>query len=145
MIRRPIFASLVLLCVVFFGFASPADELPPQLNDEEFWRLVTEFSEPGGSFISENFVSNERTFQRILPDLADSRSGRGAYVGVGPEQNFTYIVALKPKIAFILDIRRQNLVLHLMYKALIELSADRTEFLSRLFSRPKPADLPKDT
>jgi hypothetical protein len=64
-----------------------------------------------------------------------------AYVGVGPDQNFTYIVALKPQIAFIVDIRRQNMLLHLMYKALIELSADRVEFLSRLFSRPKPPGL----
>src|SRR2546421_13122442 len=68
----------------------------------------------------------------------------GVYIGVGPEQNFTYIVALKPKIAFILDIRRQNMIEHLMYKALFELSFDRSEFLARLFSRPRPADLPKD-
>ena len=58
-----------------------------------------------------------------------------AYVGVGPDQNFTYIAALKPRIAFIVDIRRQNMLLHLMYKALIELSPTREEFLSRLFSR----------
>ena len=65
----------------------------------------------------------------------------GAYVGVGPEQNFTYIVALQPKIAFIVDIRRQNMIEHLMYKALIELSSDRAEFLARLFSRPRPANV----
>jgi hypothetical protein len=42
---------------------------------------------------------------------------------------------VKPKIAFIVDIRRQNLIEHLMYKALFELSADRAEFISRLLSR----------
>src|SRR5205814_381591 len=63
------------------------------------------------------------------------------YMGVGPEQNFTYIVALKPKIAFIIDIRRGNLDLQLMYKALFELSKDRAEFVSRLFSRRRPDGL----
>src|SRR4029077_18924839 len=69
------------------------------------------------------------------------REAAGAYLGVGPEQNFTYIVALKPRIAFIFDIRRQNLIQHLMYKALFELSPDRSEFLSRLFSRARPDNL----
>src|SRR5262245_19145509 len=104
MIRRRIFAALVLGFFVFFGFAWPAEELPLELSDDAFWAIVTEFSEPGGSFISDNFVSNERTFQRVLADLAEGRKGQGAYIGVGPEQNFTYITALKPKIAFILDI-----------------------------------------
>ena len=56
-------------------------------------------------------------------------------MGVGPEQNFTYIVATKPSMAFIVDVRRGNLDLQLMYKALFELSADRAEFVSRLFSQ----------
>jgi len=63
------------------------------------------------------------------------------YLGVGPDQNFTYIVALRPKVAFIVDIRRGNLLQHLLYKALIEASGDRADFLSRLFSRPRPAGL----
>jgi hypothetical protein len=63
------------------------------------------------------------------------------YLGVGPEQNFTYIAALKPKIVFITDIRRGNLWMHLMYKALFELSKDRAEFMSRLFTKPRPAGL----
>jgi hypothetical protein len=50
-------------------------------------------------------------------------------------------VALQPRIAFIVDIRRQNMLQHLLYKALMEQSADRAEFLSRLFSRPRPAAL----
>jgi hypothetical protein len=62
-------------------------------------------------------------------------------MGVGPEQNFTYIVATKPAMAFIVDIRRGNLDLHLMYKALFELSSDRAEFVSRLFSKKRPEGL----
>ncbi len=118
-----------------------AAELPARLTDEAFWQLVTEFSEPSGRFPSDNFVSNELATQRVLSQLTKSRTASGAYFGVGPEQNFTYIVALQPKIAFIVDIRRQNMIEHLMYKALIELSSDRAEFLARLFSRPRPANV----
>jgi hypothetical protein len=102
-------------------------------------------SESGGSFVSDNFVSSELAFQDVLTNLSEGRSPGGVYLGVGPEQNFTYIAALKPKIAFILDIRRQNMVEHLMYKALFEMSTDRADFLSRLFSRPRPPELGKES
>jgi len=65
----------------------------------------------------------------------------GVYVGVGPEQNFSYIAALRPRIAFIIDIRRQAVVQHLLYKALFELSNDRADFISRLFAKPRPSGL----
>ena len=47
-------------------------------------------------------------------------------------------------MAFIVDIRRGNLLQHLMYKAVIELSADRAEFVSRLFSKKRPSGLRPD-
>jgi hypothetical protein len=72
----------------------------------------------------------------VIPALLNTLKPGGIYIGVGPEQNFTYIVALQSKIAFIIDIRRQNMLEHLFYKALMETSADRAEFLSRLFARP---------
>src|SRR2546423_5581353 len=115
--------------------------LPARVSDEEFWRMVSEFSEPGGFFRSDNFVSNETTFQYVIPDLMKGRAPGGVYVGVGPDQNFSYIVALRPRIAFVVDIRRQNMLEHLMYKAALELSRDRADFLSRLFSRPRPGGL----
>src|SRR5262245_44635837 len=133
--RHRVVIALIGFCL-FFGIAWSAEDLPPQLSDEAFWKLVTDFSEPGGSFPSDNFVSNERSFQHILPELKARVKPGGVYLGVGPEQNFTYIVALRPRIAFIFDIRRQNMIQMLMYKALLETSADRREFLSRLFSRP---------
>jgi hypothetical protein len=121
--------------------AQAAREIPARLTDSAFWHLLTTHSEPDGYFRSDNFVSNELTFQYVIPELVKT-TGRGdAYLGVGPDQNFTYVIALQPKIAFIFDIRRQNMVHHLMYKALIEMSADRAEFLSRLFSRERPANL----
>jgi hypothetical protein len=120
------------------GVRSRTAALPSRLSDGMFWHLVCDLSEAGGSFISDNYVSNESTFQRVIPELKVRTRPGGVYLGVGPDQNFTYIAALEPKMAFIIDIRRQNMLLHLMYKALIELSSDRAEFLSRLFSRPVP-------
>jgi len=141
----------VVALVAFWGCASflwspapltvAAEELPRLLSDEAFWRIATEFSEPGGYFRSDNFISNELKFQHVIPSLEQITQPGGVYLGVGPDQNFTYIVALEPKIAFIVDIRRQNMLLHLMYKALIEMSADRADFASRLFSRRRPMSL----
>jgi hypothetical protein len=117
-----------------------AGPIPSRLTDQQFWGLVTRMSEPDGYFRSENLVSNEHTFQYVVPPLARRVQG-GVYLGVAPDQNFTYIAAVKPRMAFIVDIRRGNLLQHLMYKALIEMSADRAEFVSRLFSRARPQGL----
>ena len=129
-------AVAVVLCVRLPGAA--AGGVPAHLTDQEFWSLVTDLSEPGGSFRSENLLSNELRLQYVIPDLVRTAPRGRAYIGVGPEQNFTYIAALQPSIAFIVDIRRGNLQLQLMYKALFELSADRADFVSRLFSRKMP-------
>ena len=136
------FLIVVAVCFSLTRVWSAA-ELPTRLSDEAFWQLSTELSEPGGRFPSDNFVSNELATQRVLSQLTKGRKAAGAYIGVGPEQNFTYIAALQPKIAFIIDIRRQNMIEHLMYKALMELSSDRADFLSHLFSRPRPEGLDK--
>lgn len=114
-----------------------AESLPGALNDHEFWSLVTDLSESSGAF-PQQFMSNEDSFQSVIPKLKDTMRRDGVYVGVGSEQNFTYIAAVQPKIAFIVDIRRDNMIEHLMYKALFELSNDRADFLSRLFSRKRP-------
>jgi hypothetical protein len=118
-----------------------ADTLPTQLADDAFWKLIDDFSEPGGVFQSENFLSNETGFQAVIPRLVQMTRPDGVYLGVGPEQNFTYIAALRPKIAFIIDIRHQNMLEHMMYKALFELSPDRVDFLARLFGRKRPSGL----
>jgi len=115
--------------------------LPAALTSAEFWKLSSDLSEPDGFFRSENLVSNEHTYQYVLPELAKMVRPGGVYLGVAPDQNFTFMVATRPRMAFILDIRRGNLLEHLMYKALFELSADRAEFVSRLFSKPRPAGL----
>ena len=115
--------------------------IPNRLSDSELWRLTSEMSEPGGYFQSDNFTSNEESFPDIAAVLEAGMEPGGVYLGVGPEQNFSYIAALRPKMAFIVDIRRQAVMQHLMYKALFELSSDRAEFISRLFSKPRPKGL----
>jgi hypothetical protein len=119
--------------------ADDSTRIPESLSDSAWWRLVNELSEPGGYFRSENFVSNELGLQYVVSRLKASVPPGGVYIGVGPEQNFTYIAALEPRIAFIIDIRRQNLLQHLWYKAVFELSPTRDLFLARLFGRPLPA------
>jgi hypothetical protein len=118
-----------------------ADTLPAQYTDAEFWKLINDLSEPGGTFQFENFVSNEASYQNVLPELTKRVKPGGVYLGVAPEQNFTYIAALQSKVGFVIDIRRQNMIEMLMYKALFEISPNRADFVSKLFSRKRPAGL----
>src|SRR5207302_508401 len=139
-------AAILILGVISYGrldslarvmAASP----PAQLTDQQFWSLSRDSSEEDGYFRSDNLLSNETTFQYIIPELLKTAKPGRVYLGVGPEQNFTYMAELKPAMAIIIDIRHGNLDVQLMYKALFELSKDRAEFLSRLFSRKQPAGL----
>ena len=138
--------SLKLICAVgivcgLLVSVRAAEPLPARLTDETFWKLITDLSEEGGYFRFENFLSNELGFQMVIPGLKQISKPEGVYLGVGPEQNFTYIAALQPKIAFIIDIRRQNMLELMMYRAFFELSSDRADFLSHLFARKRPPQL----
>ena len=126
--------AVTVTCVVLAGTACDRSTVPSRLSDRDFWTLVENLSEPAGVFtLSDNLVSNEpRLSDRVR---ALHHAGGGAYIGVGPEQNFSYIARVQPSIAFIVDIRRENRNLHLLYKALFEVSSNRAEFVSRLFSR----------
>ncbi len=132
---------LSLGAILIAPFRSLAAPVPTQLTDQQFWSLSKELSEDDGVFRSDNLLSNETSYQYVIPSLLKSAKQGRVYMGVGPEQNFTYIAALKPAMAVILDIRHGNLDVHLMYKALFELSRDRAEFVSRLFSLKRPDGL----
>jgi len=130
--------GLWLLCLP--TAALTRDTIPSALSDRDFWSLTERLSEPSQFFQSQsgspdNLLSNEVMVSAVAASLANRVKPGGVYLGVGPEQNFTYIAAIRPRIAFITDIRRGNLHLHLVYKALFEMSANRTEFVGRLFSR----------
>ncbi len=127
--------SILVLCalIVVSPLLRSADTIPREIDARTFWRMVTDMSEENGYFRFQ-FMSNEVEFPSAIPDLKKNIKPGGVYLGVGPEQNFTYIAAIQPRIAFIFDIRRDNMIEHLIYKAVFQTSANRSEFLSKLFS-----------
>ena len=148
MVRRLLIPLVLLTGLAGLGVGGPvpravalAGDLPARLSDRDFWKMSAEWSEPGGFFRSDNLTSNELLFQHVLTDLVRRTRPGDVYLGVGPEQNYTYIAAVKPSLAVIFDIRRGNLQLQLMYKALFELASDRVEFVSMLFAKPRPPGL----
>ena len=128
------------------GAPLAATTLPERLSDQEFWNLISDVSEPGGYFrITDNYTSNEREVGQLATMLRDTGVQGGVYLGVGPEQNLSYIAAIRPAMAFVIDIRRQAVMQHLLFKGVFELSADRADFISLLFSKPRPAGLTSTT
>jgi hypothetical protein len=111
-------------------------------SDAEFSKLIHQISEEGGYFWSNNYISNETSYLHVLNRLDSLGVKGGVYLGVGPNQNFTYIAAIRPELAFIVDIRRQNMLEHLLFKVLIEKAESRQAFLSSLLGRPIRQRLP---
>ncbi len=143
-------AASAALLTVFGGptAAEPAyllDTAAPSAasTDSTFARLIARLSEPGGYFDTDNLISNEASYLHVIGQLRDLAVRGGAYIGVGPDQNFSYMAEIRPDIAFIIDIRRDNLLEHLLFKALFELAPTRAAYLSLLFGRPAP-DGPAD-
>ena len=104
--------------------------------------LIASLSEPGGSFDTDNLISNERSYLHVVPmlrSLAGQAGDNGVYLGVGPDQNFSYIAHLRPTLAILIDIRRDNLLLHLLFKAMFAEAATRAGYLALLTGRSEPA------
>jgi hypothetical protein len=128
-------AVLVITAALAIGLFAAYNSSQDRIPAADFSNIVKSFSEEEGYFLSDNLISNEDGYLSILKRLRELGVSGGAYIGVGPEQNFTYIAKVRPAIAFLVDIRRQAMIQHLMYKALFHLSKNRTEFLSRLLGR----------
>jgi hypothetical protein len=109
---------------------------PESVQPAEFAKFSQQLSEEGGYFWSNNYISNETSYLHVMDELTALPLSDGVYVGVGPNQNFTYIAAVRPRLAFIVDIRRQNMLEHLLFKVLLERSETRLEYLSLLLGRP---------
>ena len=109
-----------------------------QVSDPSFATLIERLSEAGGYFDTDNLISNEAAYLQVMGALDRERVRGGAYVGVGPEQNFSYIARIKPEVAYIIDLRRDNMLLHLMFKAIFSEATTRGEYLALLFGRPPP-------
>ncbi len=128
----------LLLLILFAQVAAgpaPAGEAAP-LTASQFGSLIARISEQGGYFWNDNYVSNEASYLHPLRKLHELGVQGGVYLGVGPNQNLTYIAKIRPRYAFIVDIRRQNFLEHLLFKALFHFARDRREYLSLLLSRP---------
>ena len=115
----------------------------PGLSDSAFAALAARISETGGYFDSDNLISNESSYLHVLGAMRRIGVSGGAYVGVGPDQNFSYIAQIRPRIAFIIDIRRDNLLQHLLFKSLFEMARNRVEYLALLTGRSVPDDVAK--
>jgi hypothetical protein len=110
------------------------------LNRAEFATLIAQLSEPEGYFDTDNLISNESTFLTVAGHLRALPRG-GVYLGVGPDQNYSYIAHLRPQLAFLVDIRRGNLLEHLLFRDLFARSRNRLEYLCLLLGRALPPDL----
>jgi hypothetical protein len=112
------------------------DALPGKPPDLPFGELFDRVSEKGGYYFSHNYVTNETSYLQVAKVLSERVPAGRAYIGVGPEQNFTYIGLTRPSVAFVVDIRRRNALLLLLYKAIFEEAKTRAHFLTLLLSRP---------
>jgi len=131
-------SQALALTIVLLAAASPAapPASSPPLTASQFADLINRLSEEGGYFWNDNYVSNEASYLHPLTKLRELGIQGGVYLGVGPNQNFTYIAKVRPAYSFIIDIRRQNLLQHLMFKALFHFARSRADYLSLLISRP---------
>jgi hypothetical protein len=132
---------LPLIAVALAAMMPRAIEEPAAQAPASFAAWIASLSEPAGYFDTDNLISNERSYLDVLPELRRRQVRGGAYVGVGPDQNFSYIAAVRPSVAFIIDVRRDNLLLHLLFKSLFALSRTRVEYLALLLARPVPTSL----
>jgi len=144
LVAQSVTKSVMLLSVFLLLSFSPATSAQQKIEINErrydFSQVVARLSEKAGYFGSDNLVSNELSYQHVLGTLAKMDVAGGAYLGVGPDQNFTYISQIKPRIVFMVDIRRDAMLQHLLFKALFMMSRNRAEYLSLLFARPLPKD-----
>jgi hypothetical protein len=110
-----------------------------------FASLVASLSEPGGYFDSDNIITNEASYLHVAGQLSKVGVRGGMYLGVGPDQNFSYIALVRPSIALMVDIRRDNLLEHLLFKSFFVMARNRLEYLCLLLGKPVPADVDRWT
>jgi hypothetical protein len=126
-----------LLVALMLG-AAVAAQPGSSKNHKAFAALSARLSETGGYFDSDNLISNETSYQHVLGKIRENQVQGGVYIGVGPDQNFTYIARIRPRVAIITDIRRDNLLQHLLFKSLFDRARNRVEYLCLFFGKPFP-------
>jgi hypothetical protein len=134
-------APLFVAAMVTFGVVRALE--PRVVRDTAFGERVRALSEAAGTFDTDNLISNEVSYLEVMPDLVERAVRGGGYVGVGPDQNFSYIARIRPSIAYIIDIRRDNLLLHLLFKAMFAQAETRLDYLCLLVGRAPPRPAPR--
>ncbi|MFC1555458.1 hypothetical protein ACFL67_00085 [candidate division KSB1 bacterium] len=135
--------SILFLFIFLLSVIPLYSQQDNAVKPAEFSQIIDRISESGGFFYTDNWVSNELTYLDVIETLERYNVKGGVYIGVGPEQNYSYIHAIQPEKAFIVDIRHQNRMQHLVYKILMEKTDTRAEWCSKIFSMPlENADLP---
>ena len=142
--KHPIrFGALAICFVAVVATALPGPVATERQSsasrvESSFASRIERLSEPEGDFDTDNLISNEQAYLDVVPALKAAGPSGGAYIGVGPDQNFSYIAAIRPAVAFIIDLRRDNLLLHLLFKGLFAQARNRAEYLSLLTGRAAP-------
>ena len=129
---------LATLLAVFLVSSATIRTASASRDHKTFAALSARLSEPGGYFDSDNLISNETSYLHVVGKLRELGVTGGVYIGVGPDQSFSYIAKIRPKMAIIIDIRKDNLLQHLLFKALFARSRNRIEYLCTFFGKPFP-------
>jgi len=138
--KREILKRLLVvnLLLVFMMSAAASRVANASRDHKSFAALSARLSEPGGYFDSDNLISNETSYLHVIGKLRELGVGGGVYIGVGPDQSFSYIAKIRPKLAIMIDIRRDNLLQHLLFKSLFGRSKNRIDYLCEFFGKPVP-------
>src|SRR5437764_8681449 len=138
----PVWRRTIDVCIAAIVLAAPLRVVSGQRTaDTSFAGLVTRLSDAGWYFDTDNIITNEASYLHVAGQLKKLGVHGGVYIGVGPDQNFSYVALIHPAVAFMLDIRRDNMLEHLLFKSLFSLSRNRLEYLLRLFGKPVPPDV----
>jgi hypothetical protein len=136
--QAAVFGVTAIIAVIVATSRGRSEGVAGQTAQAPFASLVEQLSEPNGEFDTDNLISNEQSYLHVMPALEQAGISGGVYIGVGPDQNFSYIARIRPAEAFIVDIRRDNLLLHLLFKAIFASTKNRVEYLGVLTGRPAP-------
>ncbi|HZM87622.1 MAG TPA: hypothetical protein VFF31_13965 [Blastocatellia bacterium] len=138
--RRDIVKRLIVvsLLAAFLMSAAASRVADASRDHKSFAALSARLSEPGGYFDSDNLISNETSYLHVITKMREMSVSGGVYLGVGPDQSFSYIAKIRPKMAIMIDIRRDNLLQHLLFKSLFSRARNRIEYLCEYFGKPVP-------
>ena len=96
MVKRVLMVNLLVVLLM----SAAASRLANASRDHKaFAALSARLSEPGGYFDSDNLISNETSYLHVMAKLKEIGVSGGVYVGVGPDQSFSYIAKIRPRMA----------------------------------------------